>query len=204
MTAGDVAPFHRFARVYDAFMSLYPASESALRAGLAAAERPVERVLDVGGGTGRAARTLPDREVVVLDAARGMLERARSHGLETTQGDAARLPVRDHSVDAVLVVDALHHMGDPDAAIAEARRVVRPGGVVLVREFDPTTLLGRGLVAGEHLVGFDSVFFTPESLRDRLEAVGLSASIPDRGFTYTAVGVAGERTSEGTGDHRDG
>jgi hypothetical protein len=48
------------------------------------------------------------------------------------------------------------------------------------------------------------VFFTPESLRARLEAVGLSASIPDRGFTYTAVGVAGERTSEGTGDHRDG
>lgn len=200
MTAGDVAPFHRFAWVYDAFMSLYPASESALRAGLARAERPVERVLDVGGGSGRASRALPDHDVVVLDAARGMLELARSHGLKTAQGDAARLPVRDHSVDAVLVVDALHHVGDPDAAIAEARRVVRPGGVVLVREFDPSTLLGRGLVAGEHVVGFDSVFFTPEHLRERLESAGLQVSIPDRGFTYTAVGVAGERTSEGTGD----
>ena len=66
MGGGDVAPFHRFARLYD--LCMYSADVGPLERGLALAERPVERVLDVGGGTGRVARALEDYDAVVVDA----------------------------------------------------------------------------------------------------------------------------------------
>jgi demethylmenaquinone methyltransferase/2-methoxy-6-polyprenyl-1,4-benzoquinol methylase len=184
----DVGTFHRFARLYGLLMP--PARPGPLRRALALATRPVERVLDVGGGTGRGARAVDVPGATVVDAAPGMLRVARSDGHPAVAGDATRLPVRTASVDAVLVVDALHHMPDHGAVLAELRRVLRPGGVAVIREFDPTTVRGRLLVAAEHALGFDSRFHTPEALSGRLRAAGFEPAVPDRGFGYTAVGVA--------------
>lgn len=183
---GDVALFDRFARYYERFS---PATnERALRAGLALADRDIERVLDVGGGTGRAARVL-DGERVVIDPAHGMLREARRLELDGVRADAATLPVADSSVDAVVIVDALHHVADQTGALAEAERVLRPGGVLVCREFDRATVRGQALVAWEHLVGFDSEFFTPEELAAAVERAGLDAAIPARGFGFTVAGV---------------
>ncbi|MCG1003102.1 MULTISPECIES: class I SAM-dependent methyltransferase [Halobacterium] len=190
----DVGYFERFAPLYDLVM---PAADRGdLAAGLAAAERPVERVLDVGGGTGRAARALardteavPGWDVTVVDASARMLAKARASGLPTVRGDAAELPFPDDSVDAVVVVDALHHFPDRDGALAEAKRVLRPGGVLVVRDFDPETLRGRLLVAAEHAVAFHSSFDAPDDLAARMETEGLDARVLERGFAYTVVGV---------------
>ncbi|QIO22550.1 class I SAM-dependent methyltransferase [Haloarcula sp. JP-L23] len=184
---GDVGAFDRFAPVYDLVMP--PARASKLRRGLALATREVDRVVDVGGGPGRAIRRLDLPERIVVDAAPGMLRRARSHGLVAIVGDAGRLPLAAESVDAVLIVDALHHMAQVDAVISEAARVLRPGGVLVVREFNPATLRGRGLVAAEHLVGFASVFFTPDELTRRVATAGLNPTVVERGFGYTVAGV---------------
>jgi demethylmenaquinone methyltransferase/2-methoxy-6-polyprenyl-1,4-benzoquinol methylase len=185
---GDVGPFDRLAPLYDAFM---PATDAgAIRAGLALAERPLVRGLDVAGGSGRASRALPEVEWTVVDAAPGMLRRARAAGVAGVRGDAARLPARTGSVDAVVVLDALHHVADRRAAVAEAARVLRPGGVLVVREFDPLTVRGHALVAAERLVGFDSAFWPPDRLADAVRDAGLAVSVPERGFTYTVAGVA--------------
>ncbi|MEA5408767.1 methyltransferase domain-containing protein [Haloarculaceae archaeon H-GB2-1] len=122
-----------------------------------------------------------------------MLEQARSHGLDCVQGDAGTLPVADDSVDAVVVVDALHHMADATAVFEEAHRVLRPGGVLVVREFDPTTVRGRALVAVEHLVGFESRFWAPETLAEQLRDAGLDAAVLESGFGYTVTGTKRER-----------
>jgi len=188
MALGDVAPFHRFARLYD--LGMYRADPETLQVGLDRADGPVELVLDVGGGTGRASRALSGPRTVVVDAARGMLREARGHGLETVQGDAATLPIGDGAADAIVIVDALHHMADVDGVFAAAHRALRPGGVLVVREFDPATLRGRGLVLGERIVGFDSHFYPPDDLRDRLTSAGFDATVPDRGFGYTVAAVA--------------
>jgi demethylmenaquinone methyltransferase/2-methoxy-6-polyprenyl-1,4-benzoquinol methylase len=67
--------------------------------------------------------------------------------------------------------------------------VLRPGGVLVIREFDPTTVRGRALVAAERAWGFDSTFSSPRALRADVAAVGLDGRIVERGFGYTVVGV---------------
>ncbi len=185
---GDVRQFDRFARFYDWFTPSVDAS--VLREALALADGDVTRVLDVGGGTGRASRALSLPERVVVDASAGMLREARARGLDTVRADAATLPVRDDAVDAVLVVDALHHVGDRAGAVREAARVLRPGGVLVVQEFDPTTLRGRLLAAWEYLVGFDPTFDPPAALAEVIAAAGFEVRTLNEGFNYTLAGVA--------------
>lgn len=185
---GDVRAFDRLAPLYDRVM---PATDpEALRAGLGRADRQIDRGLDVAGGSGRAARAVEGVDWTVVDAAPGMLRAARRRGHAAIRGDATDLPVRSDAVDAVVILDALHHVGAADRALREAARVLRPGGVLVVREFDPGTVRGRALVAAEHLVGFDSTFHRPDDLAAMVADAGLSSAVTGRGFDYTVVGLA--------------
>lgn len=118
-----------------------------------------------------------------------MLRRARTRGLETIQASATDLPHPNDSIDAVLVVDAFHHFPEQRRCLAEIARVLAPGGVLIVREFDRGTRLGRALVAAERLVGFDSTFYTAAELEDAIGAVGLDVRPIDYGFEMTIAGV---------------
>ncbi len=188
--AGDRWFFDRIAPVYDRAMP--SADRESLDAAFALADGPVETVLDVGGGTGRASLAMHDRNPVVVDASLPMLRKARSRGLDAVAGDAARLPVRDGRADAVVVTDALHHIPDRVGAVEATTRALRPGGVFVLRDFDPETWRGRALVGVEHLVGFDSAFLGADAARDLLASTGLRASVVERGFTYTVAGVRPE------------
>jgi len=92
------------------------------------------RILDVGGGrSGLAGLLYPQAEVVTLDvdpdlAGQGPLGRNGRF----VCGDARRLPFADGAFDAVALFDVLEHVSEDRAAAAEAMRVVRPGGVVLL------------------------------------------------------------------------
>lgn len=186
----DVPYFDRFAPLYD---RLLPSTDAApIESGLALADRPVERLLDVGGGTGRVGGAV-EPTPIVFDASRPMLAEAREKGFPTVQGDARSLPIRTESVDAAVSVDAVHHLPALETVLGEVARVLRPGGVLVVRDFDPTTLRGRGLAAAEHLVGFDSTFHSAEAIGDTMAAAGFEVTILESGFTYT---VAGKRTED--------
>lgn len=183
MNRWDVTAFDIFAPLYDLFMP--PTDPVELKKGLACANRDIERIVEVGGGSGRAAQEVG---ATVVDPARGMLERARRKNLETVQANATDLPLADESVDAVLVVDALHHFPDHERCLAEIARVLAPGGVVVVREFDRSTRRGELLVLSERLVGFDSRFYTAAELTALIDGAGLDSRPIDYGFGMTVVG----------------
>jgi SAM-dependent methyltransferase len=91
------------------------------------AELGARTVLDVGGGNGRLARLLPGLGVrcVLIDISPTMLALAPRPAV---RADGARLPVAAESADAVAALYTLYHYADPRLPIAEARRVLRPGG----------------------------------------------------------------------------
>lgn len=116
---------------YDRYRPTYP--PAAVEWVLAAATGPVHRVADLGAGTGALSRVLCGLglDVVAVEPDDGMREvlAARLPEVDALAGSAEALPLADASVDAVLVGQAWHWF-DPDAAIRELRRVLRPGGVV--------------------------------------------------------------------------
>lgn len=91
-------------------------------------------LLDVACGTGIVTRRLlrPERTVLGVDRSPGMLGLAvqRVPG-GMVCGDAMRLPLASDSVDAVVIVWLLHLLSAPAAVLAEAARVLRPGGVLI-------------------------------------------------------------------------
>ncbi|WP_424134315.1 class I SAM-dependent methyltransferase [Roseomonas chloroacetimidivorans] len=103
--------------------------------------RPGMRVLDVAVGTGLVARqavaiTGDPAFVTGLDPSEGMLAEARRTlpGVTLIQGKAERIPLPDDSVDFLSMGYALRHVADLGAAFAEYRRVLKPGGTVLILE----------------------------------------------------------------------
>jgi SAM-dependent methyltransferase len=100
------------------------------------------RVVDLGGGSGWAGELLArfGFRPVVIDVALPLLRLARRR-LGSTSIDAAivaadmtALPLSSGSVDAVMAIDALHHVEDLEAILCEARRVLAPGGLFLLAE----------------------------------------------------------------------
>jgi SAM-dependent methyltransferase len=89
------------------------------------------QVLDLGAGTGKLTTRLVERglDVVAVDPIPDMLEVLRSSLPETRAllGTAEEIPLEDNSVDAVLVAQAWHWV-DPERAVPEIARVLRPGG----------------------------------------------------------------------------
>ncbi len=181
--AAASAYFERVAPQWDRIRSLY-VCESAVEAAIleAAGDGPFERVVDLGTGSGRMLTLLgrKARMSVGLDLSHNMLNIARANvakaGLDKVElrhGDifATRLP--QHSADLVLVHQVLHYLADPAAAVAEAARLVMPGGLLLIVDFAPHAL--------EHLREEHQhrrLGFSDEEMKRWLAEAGLTPSAP--------------------------
>ena len=95
-------------------------------------------VVDVGAGTGVASEALlraGARTVVAVDAAEGMLAAGATDRPTAVVADARLLPFADATFDGAVAAFVYNHLDDPAAGLAEAARVVHPGGVVLASAY---------------------------------------------------------------------
>ncbi|MHB8612395.1 MAG: class I SAM-dependent methyltransferase [Candidatus Dormibacteraceae bacterium] len=115
------------------FAQTYARKREAVLASVRGAD---QRVLDVGGGMGRMSIPLSRRHFVTLtDISPQMLELARPHAsprLRIEVADGRSLPYQDEAFDYVLCVDVMPHMPEPRDLLRETRRVLRPGGTLVV------------------------------------------------------------------------
>ncbi|MDR2256928.1 MAG: demethylmenaquinone methyltransferase [Arthrobacter sp.] len=117
---------------------------------------PGQRVLDLAAGTGTSSEPYADAgvDVVACDFSEGMLEvgRRRRPDINFVQGDAMNLPFEDNSFDAATISFGLRNVQDPDKALREMYRVVKPGGRIVVAEFSDPTFAPFRYVYKEYLM----------------------------------------------------
>lgn len=172
--------------------------------------RPGMTLLDVGGGTGDIAFGFRKRgggKAIVCDINREMLSVGRDRGLDRNIigglawvcGDAQQLPVADRSVDAYTIAFCLRNVTDIEKAIAEAYRVLKPGGRFMCLEFSRVVVPGLkqvydaysfnilptigSMVAGNR----DAYQYLVESIRRFPPQEELAAMVEAAGFSRVEV-----------------
>ncbi|MBT0767767.1 demethylmenaquinone methyltransferase [Kineosporia sp. J2-2] len=164
--------------------------------------RAGQTVLDLAAGTGTSSEPFADAGVhtVPCDFSLGMLRvgKKRREDLPFVAGDATKLPFADASFDAVTISFGLRNVVDPDAALAEMRRVTRPGGKLVVCEFSHPTwspwrvvyteYLMRALPAVARVVSSnpDAYIYLAESIRAWPDQRGLAAKLYRAGWSDVA------------------
>lgn len=179
-----VSYWNRHALNYDRSMALLGKPLPRMLELVAEAVRGKERVLEVAAGTGIVTAILAHaaREVVATDYAGAMVERLQQRihnealqNVSAEQADLYALRFEAHTFDVVVAANVLHLVPDLPKALASLRRVVRPGGLLVLPTFchDETKvswLLSRILAA----TGFPGERrFTAASLTVALEAAGI-------------------------------
>lgn len=135
---------------WDTIRALHVAEDAVEKAILdAVGDRPFESLLDLGTGTGRVLELLHpfynratgvDTSPNMLAVARANLDQAGIANVQVRLGDIYNLALPRNAFDLVTVHQVLHYLDEPDRALAEAARVLRPSGRLLIVDFAPHDL----------------------------------------------------------------
>ena len=192
--------FAAHAKDWDEIRSLHIAeSEVEAAVGRALGERKVGRLVDVGTGTGRMIELFGrdaehalgvDRSPEMLRLARVKLAEAGLENAELRQADMYALPLPSGSADTVILHQVLHYAQQPEAAVAEAARLLGPGGRLLIVDFAPHEREELRLRDAHVRLGFSD-----EAVLKYLAAAGLDGRVVEHleGGELTVTVWAGER-----------
>jgi SAM-dependent methyltransferase len=138
-----------------------------------------------------------DRSEAALARARGMARRRRVSNIEWKRGELEKVPLGDASVDVALLSQALHHAADPARALAEAARIVKPGGRVLLlelRRHDEQWVRER---LGDTWLGFDDAELTRMMEGAALTGVRVTVGARRQRDPFTVLIASGVKTTPG-------
>jgi len=162
-----IAPFESHTQRYERWFAQHQAAYlSELRALREVLPDP-GLALEIGVGTGRFAKPLG--VAIGIDPSLRMLEHARQRGISVVCAVAEALPFRHDVFDHALIVTTICFVDDARAMLAEACRVLKPEGAIVIGFIDRTSRLGRHYQAHRHESVFyrDAVFFSADEV-DRL------------------------------------
>lgn len=124
-------------------------------------------LLDAGSGTGRVAQFLRSMAtaLVAVDLSLRMLKEARKKdGLHPVRSFTEKLPFPDCSFARIIIVDALHHVVNPQQTAQELWRVLQPGGRIVIEEPDVRTFAVKLVALAEKLALMRSRFLSPSQI----------------------------------------
>ncbi len=218
--------FDQVAPGYDARNSLFSLNRDRSwrrRAARRANLRPGQTALDLCTGTGKLAHELlryvrPGGRVIGIDFSPAMLERARQREpeVEFRQGDVSQLELPAEGVDAITIGFGLRNLVDREAGLREMRRVLRPGGRLVILDFAPPP---RGMLmsayrfylarvmpavvgirnaqeasAYRYLAETVQAFPDPDALAAQLTGLGFSVKVERMTFGIVAIHTATKTT----------
>jgi demethylmenaquinone methyltransferase/2-methoxy-6-polyprenyl-1,4-benzoquinol methylase len=205
--AGVRRMFDRVAPRYDLANTVFSLGQdrgwrraAAAAAGLARGERAVDVACGTGALTRELAASAPGASVLGVDFSLEMLRHAPQALPRTAYvvGDALRLPLRDEAVDVVTIAFGLRNLPEPGQGLLEFRRVLRPGGRLVVCEFSqPVIPVLRGAyrryltrlmpLAARRLTSDPEAYqYLARSIGAWPDQEGLAAWLKDAGFTEVA------------------
>jgi SAM-dependent methyltransferase len=132
--------------------------------------------LEIGVGSARFAAPLGVQ--VGIDPSPAMIDVARARGIDAVQGTAEALPFADDSFDHALVVTTICFVDSPAQMLAQATRVLKPAGRLVIGFIDRASALGRDYLAhqAESVFYREASFYSADEVERLLRAAGFSIS----------------------------
>ncbi len=185
-------PFERYTERYEDW---FERNRSAYKSELKAVDEllPDEgEALEVGVGTGRFSE--PFSVEHGIDPSLKMLKIARERGIKVVQGTGEELPFEGESFDRVLIVTTICFFEEPKKALEEAKRVLKPGGAIIIGFIDRESPIGRRYQEKkeENVFYREAVFFSAQEVTELLEDVGFK----DLSYVQTLFGVETREVEE--------
>lgn len=167
-------PFERYTERYEGWFDTH---EAAYQSEVEALRRLVAQPgfgIEIGVGSARLAAPLGMQ--VGLEPAGEMLVRARERGIDVVKGVAESLPFRNGTFDTALIVTTICFVDDIPQTLAEARRVLRPDGSLVIGYIDKDSPVGQIYQEKKSENPFyrEAVFVSTDELVDALEVAGFS------------------------------
>jgi len=171
-----VAPFEAHHRRYEAWFEKHEAAYISELLALRPFLPWVGRGIEIGVGSGRFAAPLGVQ--VGVDPSAAMLAHAAARGIEVVEGTAEDLPFDAGSFDHALVVTTICFVDSPKRMLAEVRRVLKPGGRLVIGFIDRASAMGQDYLAhqAENVFYREATFYSADEVARLLQVGGFAIS----------------------------